>query len=322
MKTKYTTLVLSITLFLYATALSFAQTTLYSENFTNQENKGAYGSTIDLSDVDWTIDVSDANLSNNSDWFKVYTVNENPRMQGRDLDGEAIWYSPSINISNYLVSFSLVATEYGRQEGSDYLITEYRLNNSGNWIEASNNGNLSDDFSSLNVTQTDISGTLLEIRVRMKNNGGSEYHNIDDVTITGVETCALPQIFNLTGDDLSICSGSSQTTAIGLDGSESGVTYQLFRDGSDVGAAISGSGLGSTLDFGDFNTAGTYTVEATRTDGGCTQTMAGNVVITNTGAPTASFTASATIVDTTQAITFTNSSSNATSYTWDFGDAV
>ena len=316
MKTKYTTLVLSITLFLYATAVSFAQTTLYSENFTNQENKGAYGSTIDLSDVDWTIDVSDAILSNNYDWFKV----RDGRMEGHDLDGEAIWYSPSINISNYLVSFSLVAREYGSQEPEDYLITEYRLNNSGNWIEASNNGDLYDDFGSLNVTQTDISGTLLEIRVRMKNSDWREYHNIDDVTITGVETCALPQIFNLTGDDLSICSGSSQTTAIGLDGSESGVTYQLFRDGSDVGAAISGSGLGSTLDFGDFNTAGTYTVEATRTDGGCTQTMAGNVVITNTGAPTASFTASATIVDTTQAITFTNSSSNATSYTWDFGD--
>ena len=51
--------------------------TLYEETFSGQINKGAYGSTIDVSDCNWTIDISSATLSNNSDWFKV---NSNEQM--------------------------------------------------------------------------------------------------------------------------------------------------------------------------------------------------------------------------------------------------
>ena len=55
--------------------------TLYEENFTGQTNKGAYGSNLDISDCDWTIDVSSATLSNSSDWFKV---NSSEQMEGQD----------------------------------------------------------------------------------------------------------------------------------------------------------------------------------------------------------------------------------------------
>ena len=45
--------------------------TLYEENFTGQNEKGAFGSSIDVTGCTWTVDVSSATLSNNDDYFKV-----------------------------------------------------------------------------------------------------------------------------------------------------------------------------------------------------------------------------------------------------------
>lgn len=322
MKTNYTnfTLMLSFVFLLGATALSYGQTTtVYSEDFSNQENKGAIGvennaPSIDIDNVNWSIDIDNTSLTANSDWFKVV----DDRMEGRDLDGEAIWYSPVIDISNYLISFSLDAIESGRLESSDYLITEYKLNNSGSWIVASNNGNLINDFSSKTVSQIDLSGTQIQIRVRMKNNSGSEYLRIDNVTITGTQTCATPAIYAVTGSDLEYCTGDTDTTEIGLNNSQTGITYQLLRDDTSVGSALPGTG--SAIDFGDFSAAGIYTVEATRTDGGCTATMTGSVVITVNEVPTANFTVASTNVGINNAITFTNTSTGNNTYNWDFGD--
>jgi len=94
--------------------------------------------------------------------------------------------------------------------------------------------------------------------------------------------CVTPTTFNLTGGG-SFCSGGTGVV-VGLSGSETGVNYQLKRDGSNVNSAVSGSG--SMLAFGTFTTAGTYTVEATRTAGGCTQTMSGNATVTVISLPT------------------------------------
>ena len=54
----------------------YSQSQIYSEDFTGQNGKGAVGPapTTDLSGVDWSIDISSADLSANTDWFKV--VNE------------------------------------------------------------------------------------------------------------------------------------------------------------------------------------------------------------------------------------------------------
>ena len=80
-----------VTLFLFTifTINSNAQSTIYSEDFTGQNDKGAVGPTptTDLSGVDWTIDISSATLTANSDWFKV----TNEIFEARDIDGNTIW---------------------------------------------------------------------------------------------------------------------------------------------------------------------------------------------------------------------------------------
>ena len=76
---------------------NLATETLYEENFSGQNDKGAFGSSIDVEGCTWTVDVSNATLSNNDDYFKV--VNE--RLEAKDVDGNCIWYSTTINSSNF-----------------------------------------------------------------------------------------------------------------------------------------------------------------------------------------------------------------------------
>ncbi len=82
-----------------------------------------------------------------------------------------------------------------------------------------------------------------------------------------------PTLFNITPAGIN-CIGSS----IGLDNSETGVNYQLRRDGiTNIGVPVAGNG--SAISFGEINIPGIYTVIATNTLNGCGNSMSGNVVL-------------------------------------------
>ncbi|MBL7816000.1 MAG: T9SS type A sorting domain-containing protein [Saprospiraceae bacterium] len=89
-------------------------------------------------------------------------------------------------------------------------------------------------------------------------------------------SCTTPTAFNMTGGG-TYCAGGIGA-AMGLDGSESGVNYQLKKGGVNVGNAVPGTG--SSISFGNHTTGGTYTVEATRVNGSCTANMTGSATIT------------------------------------------
>ena len=63
---------------------------------------------------------------------------------------------------------------------------------------------------------------------------------------------------------------------VGLNGSASGVNYQLFNGTSHAGAALNGTG--SAIDFG-IHTSGNYTVVATNATTGCTSNMTGSGMV-------------------------------------------
>ena len=86
----------------------------------------------------------------------------------------------------------------------------------------------------------------------------------------------LPTSFTLNAST-TICAGDSGTHLI-LSGSSSGVSYQLYQGMGSTGPVIYGTG--TALDMGLQTIAGTYTVRATDTTTGCSQTMAGHPVIT------------------------------------------
>ena len=92
----------------------------------------------------------------------------------------------------------------------------------------------------------------------------------------------VPNLFSVTGGG-SFCSGGSGVP-IGLNGSQSGVGYQLIRNGStNVGSAVSGTG--SAISFGNQTVAGTYTVNGAYPTG-CNSNMTGSVSITVNSNPT------------------------------------
>ena len=157
--------------------------TLYEETFSGQNDKGAFGSNIDVTGCTWTVDVSSATLSNNDDYFMV--VNE--KLEAKDVDGNCIWYSPTINISNYHdVNLSLIASESGGFENDDIFHSEYSLDG-GVWTYFSVNGQLNNDFfpNPKSVSQSGLRGNNIQIRVTIKNDVGNEKYKLDDIKVTG-----------------------------------------------------------------------------------------------------------------------------------------
>jgi len=92
-------------------------------------------------------------------------------------------------------------------------------------------------------------------------------------TMTGISVInSVPTAFNLTPAGIT-CIGA----IIGLDNTETGVTYQLRKDGStNVGSPVAGTG--SAIIFGAPLLPGTYTVVATASNG-CTEVMNGTVTL-------------------------------------------
>ena len=134
--------------------------TLYEETFAGQNGKGAIGNSIDLVGCNWTIDVSSANLSNTNDYFKV----NNEKLEARDVDGICYWYSPIVNIKNYInVNLSLVASQRSSSynyEATDIFYSQYSLD--GNvWTYFTNNGQMTNGLpsSNINVSQNGLKGS-------------------------------------------------------------------------------------------------------------------------------------------------------------------
>ncbi len=85
----------------------------------------------------------------------------------------------------------------------------------------------------------------------------------------------LPDMHNVTGGGADCADGPG--FPIGLDGSGTGISYQLFNGSGPSGGAVSGSG--AALVLGTRTAAGTYNVVATNPLTGCSSNMAGAATI-------------------------------------------
>lgn len=105
-------------------------------------------------------------------------------------------------------------------------------------------------------------------------------------TMTGsasVVVNALPTSFVVTGGG-SYCNGGAGVS-VGLSGSNVGVTYQLIKDGSPIGAVVTGTS--GPISFGLQTSAGVYTVAATNTTTTCSNNMTGSVTVVVSPIPSA-----------------------------------
>ena len=88
----------------------------------------------------------------------------------------------------------------------------------------------------------------------------------------------LPNMYDVTGGG-SYCAGGAGRI-IGLDSSNNGIRYQLYDGVTAMGSPV--NGIDTAISFGLDTAAGVYTVVATDTTTGCTNTMDGSVTITIT----------------------------------------
>jgi len=93
----------------------------------------------------------------------------------------------------------------------------------------------------------------------------------------------LPTAYYVVGGG-GYCSGTGGVH-IGINGSDSGISYQLYLGSAAVGAPLAGNNL--ALDFGSQTLAGTYRVVATNTVTLCTMNMNDSAVISVNPLPTA-----------------------------------
>ncbi len=168
--------------------------TVWSEDFNAPEldQKGATFNIIDMDGVTgWSIDVSNADLSATSDYFRV----QSGLMEARDTDGEVVWLTEAVDISAAgNVNVTVNVSENGTHEPEDYFDFYYSIDG-GAFVRVENyNGQgdashtLIDDFTSVAMSVDVGSGSTLVIKLAMLNNAGTEYIRFDDVVVSSGAT--------------------------------------------------------------------------------------------------------------------------------------
>ena len=243
--------------------------TLWSENFTGQNDKGGFVSggveTTDTAGVDWSMDLSNVDLANDAsdDWFQV----QSETFEGRDLDGEAVWISPDIDISHHSdVAFTLDATEDGNHESTDTYHVQYSTDGGTTFTDLTNwngkgdsNHSLIDDWTSETITASSLSGSTFELRVAMENNANTEQLRLDNIAVTGdsePETLVTEASYNNL-NQLTSLSGGGDVTFAGTTDEPATVTV----DSQNAELTEGGERFAATIDLP--SGTNTVTVEAT-----------------------------------------------------------
>ncbi len=193
---------------------------------------------------------------------------------------------------------------------------------SGGWTNGSNGGQIplvnGGDIAGANTSTLTVSPAALT-------DSGSYDVCVDDAcglaTISSVATLTVnpnPTVFNVTGGG-AYCAGGSGV-AVGLDGSQSNVNYQLELGGISTGASVAGTG--AAISFGSQTAAGSYTVVATNATTGCTASMSGSATVTINPTPSCSVTPASAAICVGGSQTFTVTPSGGTpgyTYLWSDG---
>lgn len=235
-KLKHLLALLSLTLFTFSLSAQLP----YSEDFTGQVGRGAFGSGLNYDTVGltWTVDVSASNFTATTDYFKVINVSSNDLLEARDTDGEVVWKSEVYDVSGLgLIDLSVDLSETGTMEAtSDYCNVYYILNGNGTEVLFSVNGENKGDFTSLTASESGLAGTSVQIIVRIDNNADSEKHRIDNVSVTSSSGYVAPVAGDLVITEYARHSNSSygyleiyNTTASKVDIS----SVKIVSDGSN-----------------------------------------------------------------------------------------
>ena len=167
---------------------------IWRESFSMPE-KGVWGdensSSVqhDFSQVTtWTLDFSKIKVTTSTDYAKTVTTGGG-RFECRDINGEVVWRSEEIDISEYKnISIQLTAGETGsgKNEETKYLKAFYIIDQS-NEIPFEKNGDNRGNWGSNLVQQTALNGEKLQVVVYINNHYSADKVILDEVVVFGEE---------------------------------------------------------------------------------------------------------------------------------------
>ncbi|QLE02194.1 fibronectin type III domain-containing protein [Galbibacter sp. BG1] len=151
--------------------------------------------TLDDGNTAWSLDLSNTNLADENDYLKV---TEEGVLEARDLDGEAIFKTEIIDISQVAnVSISLDAKEKGDnlREGDINYIKLFAVVDGGEeQLIDQLVGDNAEDNTFIKLSGNGLVGNQLEIIVKIANDRGGTFHSIDNLLIDfgTEEVCNVP----------------------------------------------------------------------------------------------------------------------------------
>ena len=158
---------------------------IWHESFLTSE-KGYWGGGNDLTGITgWTLDVSACTLTDANDYIKTVTTSGG-RMEAKDINGEAIWTSEIIDISEYTnILLSINVSETGSSTSTDKYVRVYYKLDGGAETLFETNGDNTGNFGSTTASQNIASGTSIQIIVRINNPNAGDKTIFDEVDVSG-----------------------------------------------------------------------------------------------------------------------------------------
>ena len=170
-----------LTIFLINIVFSWG---LFSQDLYYEDFQLPSGTIVDNGPTGWTRDVTKANLGDNG-FFETRILGNLSVFQAVDIDGEAIWISDAIDISAFsMVVASVDIAENGTLEGNDFIRLSYQLDGGTENIFGDFKNDFGNSFQS--VISPVLSGSTLQLIIRVTNNEVSEEYLIDNVKVSSV----------------------------------------------------------------------------------------------------------------------------------------
>lgn len=136
--------------------------------------------------VKWSLDVSACQLTAETDYVKT-TSTSGGRFEAMDCDGEAIWTSEIISITdfkNISLKVNVSETGSGSNSSSKYIRVSYLLDN-GTETLFETNGESTGNFGSGIAMQAGLNGESLRIVIRMNSSYASDKLIVDEIVVEG-----------------------------------------------------------------------------------------------------------------------------------------
>ncbi|MEZ4926222.1 MAG: hypothetical protein R3A50_08095 [Saprospiraceae bacterium] len=180
---------------------------------------------------------------------------------------------PTVNaVSNQALCANTATTAVNFTGTPAGVVFRWTNNTTSVGLAASGVGNIP-SFTALNASNAPVIATIT-VTPEITAGGTTCFGTSRTFTIT---VNPVPAVFAVTGGGL-VCTTDVTGVAIGLNGSQTNVNYQLFQGGIATGGPVAGTG--AAISFGP-HLAGTYTVVATHTQGACTANMSGSATVSN-----------------------------------------